>query len=201
MPTLTIFAGVNGAGKTSLYNQQKKYFNFGERINPDEILTQFNGNWNSENDVTKSSLIALKKMNNLLKNKESFNWETTIVTFTLLSRLSIAKSLGYKIVFRFIGVGDVKTALDRIKFRVANGGHGVDTKTVEQRFSKQFNGLDEVLNYVDKAIFYDNSTKMKVVATYENHSFANIDKSVKWTKNLLNLQSKQEQLAVQQLDK
>ena len=191
MPTLTIFAGVNGAGKTSLYNQQKKYFNFGERINPDEILTQFNGNWNSENDVTKSSLIALKKMNNLLKNKESFNWETTIVTFTLLSRLSIAKSLGYKIVFRFIGVGDVKTALDRIKFRVANGGHGVDTKTVEQRFSKQFNGLDEVLNYVDKAIFYDNSTKMKVVATYENHFFANIDKSVKWTKNLLTLQQEQ----------
>lgn len=191
MPTLTIFAGVNGAGKTSLYNQQKKYFNFGERINPDEILTQFNGNWNSERDVAKSSLITVRKINNLLKSKKSFNWETTIVTNTLLNQLSVAKKLGYTIIFQFVGTGNINTSFERIKFRVSNGGHGVEAETVKRRFVKQFDYLNEVLNYVDKAIFYDNSTQMKVVAIYEKNTFTYIDKSVKWTKNLLNLQQEQ----------
>jgi len=37
-PTYTIFAGVNGAGKTSLYRILNQYEDLGERVNIDEIV-------------------------------------------------------------------------------------------------------------------------------------------------------------------
>ena len=188
MPTLVIFAGVNGAGKTSLYYKQCQNNFLGERVNPDEILVQFGGDWRSEYDITKSSLIALKKINELFKSKKSFNWETTITSDTLLNKLSIAKKLGYKICLQFVGVDNVKTAINRVEKRVLSGGHGVAPQKIEERFLKQFDNLDKVLEFVDYAVFFDNTNKTKVVAKYKNGIFTDIDKSVSWANSLIKMQ-------------
>lgn len=188
MPTLVIFAGVNGTGKTTLYQKQCKNLFLGERVNPDEILIQFGGDWRSKYDIVKSSLIALKKIDELFKLKKSFNWETTIVSNTLLNKLSIAKKLGYKICLQFVGVDNVKTAISRVNKRVFNGGHGISPQKIEERFLKQFNDLDKVLEFVDYAIFFDNTNKTKIVAKYKNGSFTNVDKSTSWINDFIQIQ-------------
>ncbi|MGL5778408.1 hypothetical protein [Cetobacterium sp.] len=55
-PTYTIYAGVNGAGKSSLYNNliltiEKDFL--GKRINNDEIVKEI-GDWKRETDQMKA---------------------------------------------------------------------------------------------------------------------------------------------------
>lgn len=46
----TIFAGVNGAGKSTLYSSMKEELSNQERVNSDEILKNFGGNWKNQED-------------------------------------------------------------------------------------------------------------------------------------------------------
>ena len=83
MPTLTLFAGTNGAGKSTLYAYQKSINNkadLGIRVNADEILRSFNGNWRNAKDNLKAGKFAVNLIKNCLKEKKSFNWELTIFT-------------------------------------------------------------------------------------------------------------------------
>ena len=187
MPTLTIFAGVNGAGKTTLYRHQlvKDVNNVSQfRVNPDEILQEFGGDWRSVNDQYKSAMIALNKIDDYLHQKVSFNWETTNLARKHIVFLKKAKELNYKINLYFVSVEKLDVALERIKLRVEKGGHNVDSKLVEKRFINQFYNLKEALNYIDNAIFFDNTTTIKIVATYANKHFIFIDDKTKWTKEL-----------------
>lgn len=188
MPTLTIFAGVNGAGKTTLY----KYHFIKDsslknqlRVNPDEILQDFGGDWRSVNDQYKSGLIAIDKIKTYLKQGVSFNWETTVLSYFSLMNVKTAKALNYKVNLYFVSVEDVAVSFKRIKMRVKKGGHDVDSKLVENRFNKQFNNLNEILKYVDNAIFFDNTTTIKIVATYVDKHFTYVDDKTKWTQHLL----------------
>ena len=187
MPTLTLFVGVNGCGKTTLYNLEYKSpkNDLGERINPDEILIAFGGDKNSKKDQIKSGLIALNKIVNLMQEKKSFNWETTTFNRVLIKNIKIAKSLGYKINLFFVTVQNCNIALQRIRERVKKGGHDIEPELVKIRFLHRFEHLNEVLPYVDNAIFFDNTSIMKIVATYIDEHFTYIDKQVDWARDLL----------------
>ena len=82
MPTLTIFAGINGAGKSTLYKFQKttKVSDLGVRICPDEIVEEMGGDWTNFVDVVNSGKIAIRRIDDCIKNKQSFNWETTLIS-------------------------------------------------------------------------------------------------------------------------
>ena len=172
MPTLTIFAGINGAGKSTLYNfiKHSKDYDLGIRICPDEILQDFNGDWEDQTHQIKSGLLALKQIRFCLKNNKSFNWETTIIGTTALKIIKQAKQQGYTVNLNFIGVQNVEQSLERIKKRVDEGGHGINDKVVKQRYNRQFDNLQEVCGLANNVIFYDNTKTMCIVGTYSNKS-------------------------------
>lgn len=74
----TIFAGVNGAGKSTLYLSMKEELSNQERVNSDEILKNFGGNWKNQEDQAKAMKEAIRKIKYCLDNKISFNQETTL---------------------------------------------------------------------------------------------------------------------------
>ena len=185
MPILTVFAGINGAGKTTLYKYEKKFVgvDLGERVNPDEIFAQQSKKWNPSS-VIQSGRIAINKIKYCIANKLSFNWETTIITSTTLQFLKEAKEAGFLVQLNFIGVQDVNLSLERIKQRVAKGGHDIPEEVVRGRFKNQFKHIIEALQYVDNALFLDNSRSMQVVGTYLDKEFFVHDSSVSWVKEL-----------------
>lgn len=168
MPLLTIFAGINGVGKSTLYNFLNIYTEgeLGIRICPDEILKNFNGDWQSREHQVLSGKMAIEKINYCLENGKSFNWETTIISNFVLERIKRAKELGYLIDINFIGVDNYNLPIKRIQHRVNNGGHGIEDETVKARYFRQFDNLEKVLPYVDSIIFYDNSKCLHLVGTY-----------------------------------
>ena len=183
-PVLTIFAGINGAGKSTLYRFQKttKRSDLGERICPDEILEDNGGDWTNLADVINSGKIAIRRIDDCIKNKKSFNWETTLISRMFYQIVQRAKEQGFTVNVNFIGVHDVKTSLKRIDKRIKKGGHGVPENIVKSRHRAQFDNIAEILELVDNAVFYDNSVVMQVVGTYHKGKLHIFNKAVKWTK-------------------
>lgn len=188
MPTLTIFAGVNGCGKTTLYKYATlQNSDFGERVNPDEILKESGWNWQSNVDIYKSGIIALNKIKTLIDDNKSLNWETTLVSNTLLQVLKLVKAKGYKVNMYFVTVKDVSIALDRINQRVINGGHGIPAEIVNSRFSRRFDKLNEALPYIDNAIFFDNTKTLQIASCYTKNNLKYINKQYAWSNELCNV--------------
>jgi len=193
MPKLTIFAGINGVGKSTLYNFQKcRYYKeyMGERVNPDEILQNFNGDWREARDIMKSGRIAIQKIKECLEENKSFNWETTILSHYVISKMKEAKEKGYQVDLYFIGTHSVENSLNRIAKRVENGGHGIPEKLVKARFEKQFYNVDRAMNIADTVVFHDNEKVMKIVGIFYQNHLVYKDERCEWMENIY--KSKQE---------
>ena len=81
-PYYVVIGGVNGAGKSTIYqiqNSKRKELDT-DRINADEILRRFGGNWNKQADINKSMREVLREIEGHFKEGKSFHHETTNVS-------------------------------------------------------------------------------------------------------------------------
>ncbi|MBE6687295.1 MAG: ATPase [Ruminococcaceae bacterium] len=176
-PKYTLFAGVNGAGKSSLYYILSKSQNMGERINIDEIVAS-EGSWQDSLLQLSATRRAMSMITDCLERKATFNQETTLASPTLLRQIKKAREAGYVIVLYYVGVENLQTAVRRVETRVSKGGHGIDPKLIEQRFEKLPETLHNVMPLVDAAFFYDNTTKFKQIAFLRNNILMDYDEDL-----------------------
>ena len=188
-PVLTMFAGINGTGKSTLYALQCSRYaaDMGVRICPDEILVENDGDWQDNKDVYASGRIAHRKIDECIEQGLSFNWEFTIISNYVIRVLEKAKAAGYQIRLNFILIDDVEVSLRRIENRVKNGGHGVPESIVRTRFARQLYNMENALKLADMSVFFYNDTFLKAVgfATKEQQ-LKFFDTDTKVTRELLN---------------
>lgn len=173
-PKFTIFAGVNGVGKTSIYSILKKGEDFGERVNIDEIVAE-NGSWKDSLVQIFAARKALKIINECLSLKASFNEETTLTNSTVLKQIKKAKAKGYTVTMYYVGVENLQTAIKRVNARVEKGGHGVDENLIKARFEKMPETLHNIMPLCDTAFFYDNTLKFRQIAYLKNNILMDFD--------------------------
>lgn len=150
-PTAFIFAGINGAGKSTLYYDEllkNKYF--GTRINTDEFVSSF-GSWKNPNDQFKAAKIALKVRQNCIQMSANFNQETTLCGKSILNLFKELKNKDYEIQLYYVGVNTPQIAKERVRARVAKGGHNIDERIIDKRFMKLCVTLQRCLNFAIKS--------------------------------------------------
>ena len=182
-----IFAGVNGSGKSTLYktNFLNKDIKNSIRINTDEIVYSF-GDWKNSIDQIKAGKIAIQLRNKCFLEEKSFNEETTLTGKTILKIIDKAKNLGYKIHLYYIGIGNPEIAKERVKNRIARGGHGISSNLIEKRYYESLQNLEKILSKCDLIEIYDNSVKFYRIFYYEDKQvFENNIAKVNWIKNNL----------------
>ena len=182
-----IFAGVNGSGKSTLYktNFLNQNIKNSIRINTDEIVYSF-GDWKSSIDQIKAGKIAIQLRNKCFLEEKSFNEETTLTGKTILKIIDKAKNLGYKIHLYYIGIGNPEIAKERVKNRIARGGHGISSNLIEKRYYESLQNLEKIIYQCDSIEIYDNSKKFIRIFYYEdNQVFENDIAKVNWIKNNL----------------
>ena len=180
-----IFAGVNGSGKSTLYktNFLNQNIKNSIRINTDEIVYSF-GDWKSSIDQIKAGKIAIQLRNKCFLEEKSFNEETTLTGKTILKIIDKAKNLGYKIHLYYIGIGNPEIAKERVKNRIARGGHGISSNLIEKRYYESLQNLEKILSKCDLIEIYDNSVKFYRIFYYEDKQvFENNIAKVNWIKN------------------
>ncbi len=168
MLTYTVFAGVNGVGKTSIY--KSIYYNENKnekRINTDEMVAKI-GSWKDNNLQIKCAREAVKLIKKYIKEGISFNQETTLAGKSIIKNIKLAKENGFYIVMNYIGVDNSEIAKERVKIRVKNGGHGISDKDIERRYYDSLHNLKEVINICDELNIFDNTKRFREVAYFKN---------------------------------
>lgn len=155
-----LFAGVNRAGKSTLYNTESLDINIKDtvRINTDEIVRKI-GNWKNDSDQIKAVKIAINLRNNCFQCGKSFNEETTLTGKTILKIIDKVKEQGYELQLFYVGLSSPNIAKERVKSRVEKGGHNIENDVIEKRYYESLKNLKKIISKFDKVYFYDNSIK------------------------------------------
>ena len=161
---LYIVSGCNGAGKTTAsFTILPEILNCREFVNADEIakgLSPF-----QPEKVSFEAGRMLNRINELLREEESFAFETTLSTKSYRNKIIESKDRGYRVMLLFFWLQTVNLAKERVKIRVSEGGHNIEPQIIERRYKRGIkNLLDIYLPIVDGALIFDNSE-----GKYEQH--------------------------------
>jgi predicted ABC-type ATPase len=141
MPKIFVIGGCNGAGKTTAsYTILPDMFNCHEFVNSDEIAMRLSPS-NPEAAAIRASRIMLERMRELIERGTDFGIETTLATRTLNQIIREAQMRGYIVTLIFFWLNVPQLAIERVKLRVASGGHNVPEQTVMRRYETGIKNL------------------------------------------------------------
>lgn len=71
--------------------------------------------------------------------------------------MAAARRAGYRVILHYVSVGSPNQALDRIRNRVALGGHDIPEVDVRRRFARSHANLPAAMAPADLTVLYDNT--------------------------------------------
>ena len=156
---LYIISGCNGAGKTTAsFNILPDLLNSKEFVNADEIARGLSP-FQPENVSIEAGRLMLKRIDELINSNQDFSFETTLSTKSFINTIEFAKSKGYYVTLIFFWLESVELAKDRVRKRVSEGGHNIESDVIERRYKAGIKNLFKLyFNKVDSLLIYDNST-------------------------------------------
>ena len=102
-----LFAGINGAGKTSLYNTIRSRTDLGVRVSLDDVAGEM-GDWKDAVVQVRAGVVVMRQVSEYIRNGVTFNQETTLPGAVIVTQLTDAKKAGYTVVLYFVGVQGVR---------------------------------------------------------------------------------------------
>ncbi len=158
---LYIIAGCNGAGKTTAsFTILPEILNCKEFVNADEIAKGLSP-FQPEKVSFEAGRIMIKRINELLQINENFAFETTLATKSYKSKVVNAQSKNYTVTLLFFWLQNVDLAVERVKTRVLEGGHNIETEVIKRRYVNGIKNLFDIyISVVDEVLIYDNSGGM-----------------------------------------
>ena len=155
---LYIIAGCNGAGKTTAsFTILPEILDCKEFVNADEIAKGLSP-FQPEKVSFEAGRIMLNRINDLLSENENFAFETTLSTKSYRNKITEAKEKGYRVTLLFFWLQSIELANERVRMRVSEGGHNIDSETIERRYFRGIKNLFDIyLPIVDGVMIFDNS--------------------------------------------
>jgi predicted ABC-type ATPase len=155
---LYIIAGCNGAGKTTAsFTILPEILNCKEFVNADEIAKGLSP-FQPEKVSFEAGRIMLERINTLLESKENFAFETTLASKSYKSKIFLAKEKGYNVTLLFFFLRNENLAIERVKTRVLEGGHHIETEVINRGYKNGIKNLFEIyLSIADEVMIFDNS--------------------------------------------
>ena len=172
MKRCIVFAGINGAGKTTFFHTglwQREQDNAASvRINPDELLVRAGGDSANPRDQLAAGKEAIRLVEQCIDAGHSFNWETTLSGHFPLKVIRQARDAGFSVELFYIGLASAELASERIAHRVAAGGHDIPAETVRRRWKGSLANFGSALDFTTYACAYDNSVQFTCLAAWTN---------------------------------
>lgn len=157
LPVLHLLAGINGAGKTSFYEDVLRPRTPGaEFVNADEIERRLHPGEVGSHSYEAAELAARRRAE-LIAAGISFVTETVFSHPSKLELVLRAQRAGFFVTLYHIHVSTIALANERIRTRVSAGGHDVPRSKVRERFPRTLALLREAALRADRAFVYDNS--------------------------------------------
>ncbi len=183
-PTLIILAGPNGAGKTTAAPfVLHESLGITEFVNADDIARGLSG-FAPESVAIPAGRIMLKRLRDLAASRATFAFETTLATRSYARWLPDLQRAGYRIGLVFLYLASPDLAVERVRGRVAEGGHDVPEPIIRRRYARGLDNLFSLyLPMVDEWAVYNNSgTTPDLIAEGRTPKPAQIIDPVTWTR-------------------
>jgi predicted ABC-type ATPase len=108
--------------------------------------------------------IMLELIDEFVARGESFAFETTLADRGYVRRISIWQASGYHVTILFLALPAADSAIERVRERVAQGGHAIPEEVIRRRFTTgraNFENLYKPL--VNAWALYDSSQPVPVL--------------------------------------
>lgn len=174
----TIFGGVNGVGKSTIYHllEDEEKESLGARINVDELVSSM-GSWKNEELQIQAARQTVLNIRHCLKTNMSFNQESTLAGKSIIATVKRAKEEGYTVKLKYIFVDNVEIAKQRVLERVNKGGHGIPEELIEKRFTKSLETLKVIIPLCDTVDIFNNTNNLFRVIAVEQNKLILLEKS------------------------
>lgn len=154
-PVAWLIAGINGAGKTTFYEQFLRPKLAAEFVNADQIARARWGRAAAEHAYEAGRLAEARRCA-LLHGRVLFISETVFSHPSKLELVRALRAAGFRVHLIYVHV-PLPLALKRVATRVALGGHDVPAKKVRKRYSRVIANLLAAIPLADRVYLYDNS--------------------------------------------
>ena len=158
---ITVIAGVNGAGKSSIggaYLHQTG----GAFYNPD-LVARAARQASPALTAEEANAFAWKKgrerLESAIAHQTDYNFESTLGGETMTKLLCEAAKKGATLNIWFAGLASVELHLKRVASRVKKGGHPIPESDIRKRWIGSHLNLIKLLPYVTHLRVYDNSAE------------------------------------------
>ncbi|MBX2963044.1 MAG: hypothetical protein KF687_11070 [Cyclobacteriaceae bacterium] len=171
MPTLYILAGPNGAGKTTYYETaiEEGFIDSSlPFVNVDLITRSLPGMYTEEN-FTKADVIAREKISFHINQMSDFMIESNLALQKDYDWIHAMIKKGYDVVLFFLCTSFLEININRVKKRVAEGGHDVAEPIIEHRYKMGLTYLKGSLQIFSKVYLIDNSEETALVMAEINN--------------------------------
>ena len=157
-PSLIIFAGANGSGKTTAARLLLPKLKITEFVNADD-MAQGLSRFDPAGQALAAGRLVLKRVGDLIAGGASFAIETTLSGKTLERLIRKASKKGYHVEMHYIFCADLRINLARIKNRVKQGGHHVPADDVRRRYWRSLQNLySPYFELCDTVTVYDTTS-------------------------------------------
>jgi predicted ABC-type ATPase len=161
VPVLTVLAGVNGAGKssvggTALRATGAEYFNpdeFARHLREQESLTQEKAN-------AVAWAYGKGKLEEAIAKGLDFTFESTLGGKTITDLLIQAAGQGHALDIWFVGLESVELHLQRVAERVGKGGHPIPEADIRRRWIGSHENIIRLIPCVRTLRVFDNSREV-----------------------------------------
>jgi predicted ABC-type ATPase len=146
MQEIIIVAGPNGAGKTSFANQ---YLPAADEdlvfVNADEIAREIADPTLSKVAVDlRAAREMLRRIAALAEARLEFMFETTLASLIYAQKIGSWQKVGYSVALIYLRLPNVEVSINRVRRRVADGGHSVPEAVIRQRFSRSLHYFENL---------------------------------------------------------
>ena len=158
-PTIYVFAGVNGSGKSSIGGAAITTHG-AHYYNPDTAAKELRKiHPNMTQQIANSHAWTLGKdmLEKAINNKETYAFETTLGGNTITNCLIQASEAGIEVKVWYAGLQSVEQNLARVRARVEQGGHDIPEADIRKRWNSSRRNLIKLLPHLQSLRLYDNS--------------------------------------------
>ncbi len=182
-PQVIVVAGPNGAGKsTTAPALLKDSLEVVEFVNADTIAAGLSA-FRPDSVAFSAGRIMLVRLNELATRKQSFAFETTLASRSLLRWLTRLQRGGYEVHLLFLWLRSAELAVNRVMERVRQGGHHVPADVVRRRYRAGLVNLFELyIPLADRWQVFNNSGRGEptAIANGRSSTIDNVNDTDAW---------------------
>jgi predicted ABC-type ATPase len=135
-PRAIIIGGPNGAGKTTFAREfLPAEANCRTFINAD-LIAEGLSPFRPESMVVEASRLMLERIRKVVAKHDDFAIETTLAGRAYLGMIHKWKAVGYQVQLIFLQLPSADLAVERVRQRVAQGGHNIPEPDIRRRFDR-----------------------------------------------------------------